>query len=137
MGFWDNMFGSSGTVGGILGGIGTAATIYGLYQQNQQQEEQSAAATQINADKLAEEQRQFDLKYQLEQQKLAQSGGGGGGGGGGNAAAALAAQIQAAHSRAVQGAHDSLIEAVANGRSGEASTLMALVDRIQKAYSAA
>ncbi len=131
-----SLFGNQGAVGSVLGGLGTAAQIYQLYQGSQKEDRQTQTSNQYAADKLAEERRQFDLNYQLAQQKLAQ-GGGGGGGGGGNAAASLAAQIQAAHSRAIQGAYDSLIGAVSEGRTREASVLTGLIDRVQKAYGAA
>ena len=138
MGFWDSitsegMFGNQGAAGSILGGLGTAAQIYQLYQNNQQQQDDKAATIGYKDAELAEQKRQFDLKYQLEQQKLAQAGGGGGGGGG----AGVAAQVQAAHSRAIQGAYDSMIGAVETGRGGEAAVLSDMIDKIQKAYSAA
>jgi pectin methylesterase-like acyl-CoA thioesterase len=116
--------------GEILEGLGTAATIWNQYQANQNQQDQTAQV-QANADRnFGEEQRQFDLQHKLALMKLEAPGGGGGGAG-------MAAQIQANHSRAMQGAYQTLIEAVESGRTGEANALMAMVDRIQKAYGSA
>lgn len=134
---WDDFLGGGssggGTFGNILGGLGTAATIYGMYQQNQQAEN-AADAAQSTADRnFAEQQRQFNATLAFKQ---ATAGGGGGGGGGGNAAA-LKAQIQAAHSKALDGAYNSLIKAVSDGRAGEANILSGLIDKVQRAYTAA
>lgn len=137
--FWGDLgssFSSGGTASNILGGLGTAAMIYGLYNQNKQQEKANAYSENFNAEQLAENKRQFDAKFGLEQQGMAQSA---------EAAAAaaaaqqaaVAAQVQAAHSRAIQGAYDSMIKAVSEGRAGEAAALSGMIDRIQRAYAQA
>lgn len=115
--------------GEILSGLGTAATIYNQYQQNKNQQDQ-LAQSQANADRtFAEGQRQFDLEHKLAEARLAMAGGGGGGG------ASTAAMVQANRSRAMQGAYQTLIEAVESGRTGEANALFGMIDRMQKAYA--
>ncbi|TXH58374.1 MAG: hypothetical protein E6Q97_02300 [Desulfurellales bacterium] len=114
----------------ILEGLGTAATIWNQYQANENQQNNLNQA-QANADRnFGEEQRQFDLQHKLALMKLEAPGGGGGGAG-------MQAQIQANHSRAMQGAYQTMVEAVASGRDKEANALFGMIDRIQKAYTSA
>lgn len=126
--------GGSGWAGNVIGGLGTAAMIYGLYQQNKQQQSQQSYNQNFNADQLAEQKREFDAKYGLEQQTAEQQAAAA------EAAAAaqqaaVAAQVQAAHSHAIQGAYDSMIRAVESGKGGEAAILSSLIDRVQRAYA--
>lgn len=137
MGLWDSITSSSsssgggggGWVGNVLGAVGTAATIYNQYQQNQNAANENAYTRDFGEREFAEKQRQFDITNA----RLMAGGGGGGGGGGGNGAA-IKAQVQANHSRAMQGAYQSLMDAVITGRKGEADALGMILDGVQKAY---
>jgi hypothetical protein len=130
----DNPFGTAGVAGSLVGGLGTAATIYGLYQQNKQQQDNLSYNRNFNADQLAENKREFDLSQQLKEQGLEQSAAAAQAQAAA-AQAAVAAQVQAAHSRAIGGAYDSLIQSVENGDAGKAASLSSLVASIQKAYA--
>lgn len=137
MGILDSIsgsFGNQGAAGNILGGLGTAALIYGLYNQNKQAQDTQNYSQNFNTAQLAENRRQFDITSGQRDEGLAQSA----------EAAALqaktaeaqiAAQVQAAHSRAISGAYDSLIKAVESGRGGEAAILSNIIDKVQRAYA--
>lgn len=146
MGFFDNIWGSSspsatnstwgnvGAFGNILGGLGTAATIYGLYQQNKQAQDARNQSQTLNAEQLAENKREFDITAAQKDKALEQSAAAAGASAAAQEAA-IAAQVQAAHSHAISGAYDSLINAVQNGRGSEVASLSGLIDRIQRAYA--
>lgn len=111
----------------ILGALAVGSQIWGNYKNEERSQEAAGSLQDFKAQELAENRRQFDLTYQLQQAKLAQ----GAGGGDPNAAAALALQAKTAKSRAMQGAYQSLIEATLAGRHGEAQMLSRLVDQLQ------
>lgn len=123
MGFFDSVVSSvtDHPAASILGALQVGSQIWGAYNADKNNRDQIAANNQLAQDKLAEEKRQFDLTYAL---KAAGAGGGGGGGGGGDA-------MKIAKSRAMQGAYQSLIDAVQSGRQGEATMLSKLVDQFR------
>lgn len=134
MGFWD-FLGSSGgnttTTGGsdwlsggnIFGALLTGAQIYNNYQSQQQSNKQNSFNNDLNLQKLAEDKRQFDLAQQLREAQLASQEG--------IAAGQNEVALKAAQSRAYQGAYQSLIEAVQNGRHNEANALARIAEQIR------
>ena len=123
--FGDSGGNSGGSISGgdILGGLAAAASIYGQYKAGQNQNKANAQANALQEAKLAEDKRQFDLRYALEQANA-----------GASAAAASAgvdAQLKIAKSNALNNAYQKIVEAVLTGRQDEAASLANIAKTIQ------
>lgn len=119
--FFTGGSGGSSGFGNVLGGLATAATIYNAYQQNKQTQSANQFNQTLAQQKFAEDQRQFDLSHELALARLEQGAGGAGG-----------PDPRIAKSQAIQGAYNSMIRAVQEGRAGEATMLSRLIDQIQR-----
>jgi len=135
MGFGDwinSTFGDSngkGGVGNILGGLSTAAQIYQNYSQGKKNDQVNSNANALAQAKLDEDRRQFDLTFGLKKDELALAGEGAGAG--------SADALKIAKSNAIAGAYRSMIDAVQNGRNGEAAILSKLIDQFRAVNSQA